>query len=275
MATVIVPAHNESTVISRCLDSIRAQQGVSKVIVACNGCTDDTVEIVRANYPEFLCLDIATPSKVHALNEAEKYIQSWPVFYIDADVSLSPNTVELITAEMANQKLLLAAPSPDIDISKSPWLVKQFYKIWLKLPYIREGVIATCTFVMTEEGRKRFDKFPEDIFADDCFVRSHFHDSELGNVDGCQVHVSAPKTLWSLIKIKTRSRLGSMVIKSRGYGVKKESPDYSSALSSLLFSKYFFSTVIYIALVLVFRHRANKQFKNINNYKWEVDNSSR
>ena len=70
MATVIVPAHNEATVIRQCLDSLVNQAGLDTLIVACNGCTDDTALLVRTHYPQAICLDIATPSKVNALNEA-------------------------------------------------------------------------------------------------------------------------------------------------------------------------------------------------------------
>ena len=123
MATVIVPAHNEGSVIRRCLDSLVHQKGVERIIVACNGCSDDTVEIVRTHYPDVTCLDISTPSKVNALNEAEKHVTSWPVFYIDADVALSEGAIAVIEAGMKEQNLLLAAPEPVIDTSASSWLV--------------------------------------------------------------------------------------------------------------------------------------------------------
>ena len=54
MATIIVPAHNEETVIADCLNSIVNQTGIDHVIVACNGCTDKTVEIVRSQFPDVI-----------------------------------------------------------------------------------------------------------------------------------------------------------------------------------------------------------------------------
>lgn len=274
MATAIVPAHNESSVIRRCLDSLISQEGLDTIIVACNGCSDDTVDIVRREYPTVVCLDIAKPSKVNALNEAEKHITSWPVFYIDADIAISDGAVKQICEGMKEQNLLLAAPEPQIDTSQSPWLVRRFYDAWLRLPYIREGVIATCTFVISEEGRKRFDEFP-DVIADDGYVRSHFYDHELGNVPGATVYVAAPRTVQSLIKIKTRARLGNIELKARKLGYDKPAPDYGSILPSLLFSRHWLSAVVYIGFVTVFRLRARKQFQNLDNYEWEVDHSSR
>lgn len=274
MATIIVPAHNEATVIRRCLDSLVNQTSVDKIIVACNGCSDNTADIVRKEYPTVLCLDLDIPSKVNALNEAEKHIESWPTFYIDADVSLSEGAVEQVVHGMEEQGLLLAAPEPDIDLSNSPWIVRQFYHTWLRLPYIKDGVVATCSFVISEEGRKRFDHFP-DVIADDGYVRSHFYANELGNVPGSKVFVSAPRTLKSLIKIKTRARLGNMELKARKLGYDKPVPNYKSAFKGVLLSKYWLSALIYLALVSVFRRRADQQFKDLDNYQWEVDHSSR
>ena len=63
MATIIVPAHNESAVIADCLNSIVNQQGVDHVIVACNGCTDNTAESVREQFPDVHCLDLLSLRK--------------------------------------------------------------------------------------------------------------------------------------------------------------------------------------------------------------------
>lgn len=63
MASVIVPAHNEANVIRTCLDSLVNQPGLDTLIVACNGCTDDTAAIVQHEYPQAICLDIALPSR--------------------------------------------------------------------------------------------------------------------------------------------------------------------------------------------------------------------
>ena len=274
MATAIVPAHNECSVIRRCLDSLISQESLDTIIVACNGCSDDTAAIVRSEYPSVICLDIDKPSKVNALNEAEKHINSWPVFYIDADIAISDGAVKCISDGMQENNLLLAAPEPVIDTSKSPWLVRRFYDAWLRLPYIRQGVIATCTFVISEEGRKRFGEFP-DVIADDGYVRSHFYDHELGNIAGAQVFVSAPRTVKSLIKIKTRARLGNVELKARKLGYDKPEPDYGSILPSLLFSRHWLSAIVYIGFVAIFRSRAKQQFNDLDNYQWEVDHTSR
>lgn len=274
MPSVIVPAHNEATVIRACLDSLLKQAGVDRIIVACNGCTDTTAAIVQQEYPQVTCLDIATPSKVNALNEAEKQVLSWPVFYIDADTRLSDNAIQLISSEMAKGKLLLAAPEPVIDTTRSSWIVQQYYKVWLSLPYIQEGVVATCSFVISAEGRQRFVNFPN-IINDDGFVRCQFSAEERGNVPGTQVFITAPQNLKSLIKIKTRARLGNMQLAAAKLCTKAQEKPYSQIMRDKLFSKNFIAVSIYIAIAAVIRLRAKQQLKHLANYRWETDHTSR
>ena len=274
MATIIVPAHNEASVIQACLDSIISQSGVDKIIVACNGCTDTTADIVQKNYPSVHCLDIKTPSKTNALNEAEKYISSFPVFYLDADTRISENAIISITDYLSKNDTLLAAPTPIIDTSKSSWFVKQYYKIWLKLPYISDGVIGTCSFIMSEEGRKRFDHFP-DIINDDGFVRCCFESHERKNIAGTEIYIKAPKTLYSLIKIKTRARLGNMQLEASNLCARPKQANYSSSMKERIFSAQFIPTAVYIVIALIIRIRAAQQFKKLDSYTWEKDLTSR
>ena len=278
MATVIVPAHNEASVIEDCLNSIINQQGIDHIIVPCNGCTDNTVEIVETKYPSIVCLDIEKPSKTNALNVAEEKAKelgiSYPIFYIDADTQLSENAIQHITNAMSNGSTLLSAPTPIIDTSKSSWLVKTYYRVWINLPYIKEGVIATCSFIVSEEGRKRFDKFA-DVIGDDGFIRCHFKNKEISNIEGAEIYIRAPKDIFSLIKIKTRARLGNMELLARNKCPVVENKNYGNVMKSRLLSKDFFSTTIYIFIAMIIRVRAKLQFKKLDNYQWEKDTSSR
>jgi glycosyltransferase involved in cell wall biosynthesis len=274
MASVIVPAHNEASVIQNCLDSIIHQEDVSEIIVACNGCTDNTAELVRKHYPKVICLDIEKPSKTNALNEAERHSTSFPIFYLDADTVIDPKTISNITQQMEQTGLLLTAPTPAIDTSESSWAVKQYYKIWINLPYIKDGVIGTCSFIMSEEGRKRFDQFP-DIINDDGFVRCCFDSHERDNIQDTTIHIKAPKTLYSLIKIKTRARLGNIQLEASNLCARPKQANYSGSIKQRLLSKEFIPTVVYILIALFIRVRASKQFKKLDSYKWEKDLTSR
>lgn len=274
MATVIVPAYNESKVIRRCLDSLLQQDCVDEIIVACNGCQDNTAQIVEQEYPTVTCLDIKTPSKVNALNEAEKLVKFWPVVYLDADLQLWPGAIERALIGMQNNGYLLVSPTPIMDTSNSSWIVKQYYKTHRQLSYVDQGVIGTGTFIMDKAGRARFGAFPQ-VINDDHFVRSQFEEYELANIPESKVTVTAPRNAWSLIKILTRSNLGNIEIDVKGLSIEKEKPAYSRIFLSRLLSRDFLSTAVYLALVITAKTRAKRQFKSLHNYRWEVDNSSR
>lgn len=274
MATVIVPAYNEATVIRRCLDSLSVQAGVEHIIVACNGCRDETAKIVQTEYPWVTCLDIELPSKVNALNEAEKHVKHWPVVYLDADLELSSNGIERVIEGMRERNLLLASPTPKMDTSNSSWPVKQYYKIHRQLSYVREGVIGTGTFVLDRAGRSRFGRFPA-VINDDHFVRCQFEEHEMDNISDSFVTVHAPQNTWSLIKILTRSQLGNMEIAKNSLGLEKPKPSYTREFLPFLFSKDVLSILTYVAIVGVAKMRARKQFGSLQTYSWEVDSSSR
>lgn len=278
MATVIVPAHNEANVIENCLNSIINQKEVDHIIVPCNGCTDNTVEIVKQKYPAVICLDIEKPSKTNALNIAEEKANelgiSYPIFYIDADTRLSENSISLITEKMKQGDILLAAPTPVINTAKSSWLVKKYYQVWTRLPYIKEGVIATCSFIISEQGRKRFKRFA-DVIGDDGFVRCHFKNTEISNIKGTEIYITAPKDIFSLIKIKTRARLGNMELIASSQCPVQEAKHYGSVMKSRLLSREAIPTSIYIIIAFIIRLRAKLQFRKLASYQWETDNSSR
>jgi glycosyltransferase involved in cell wall biosynthesis len=70
MISIIVPAHNESSVIARAL---AAWIGDSRsdgmdVVVVCNGCTDNTAEIARRFGPTARVIESEVARKTHALN---------------------------------------------------------------------------------------------------------------------------------------------------------------------------------------------------------------
>ena len=68
-------------------------------------------------------------------------------------------------------------------------------------------MIGVGVYALSEEGRGRFEEFP-DVIADDGYVRMLFSSSERVHVDDAPVRVYAPARVSDLMRIKTRSRLG-------------------------------------------------------------------
>ena len=116
VTSVIVPAHNEASVVGRALDSLlhEAEPGEFDVIVVCNGCTDDTADTARTR-AGVRVVEIQTASKVAALNAGDEHAQGFPRIYLDADIELSTESLRLVRDALADNPA--AAPLPIVDSS--------------------------------------------------------------------------------------------------------------------------------------------------------------
>ncbi len=105
---VIVPAHNESSIIARTIASLKKIAWPAdrhRIIVVADNCTDETAKIARACGVEALERhDPSLRGKGHALNFAFKQsaVQGWAdaVVVIDADAEVSANLLSAIAARI-------------------------------------------------------------------------------------------------------------------------------------------------------------------------------
>jgi len=203
MISIIIPAHNEEKVIEATLKEllVGVDNGSLEVIVVCNGCTDRTAQIVTSLGDSIKCIETATPSKPQSLNIGDFIASGFPRFYLDADVVLTMDAIHKVSQSLKSGKFLAAAPKMRMDYMNSSWAVQRYYEVWQQLPYVREGIIGTGVYALSEEGRLRFDKFPQ-IIADDEFIRAIFNYKERTSVDNCYSLVRAPKNLRDSLKLK-------------------------------------------------------------------------
>ncbi len=208
MISVIIPAHNEESVIARGLRCIieGVRPGELEVIVVCNGCTDRTAEIARGFREPVRVIEIPHASKTVALNAADKAATGYPRFYVDADVTVGLESVRAMAAVLYDGKALLVAPSVRMNFEGAGWLVRAYYNVWTRLP-CNQVMVGAGVYGLSRKGRDRFKEFPE-VIADDGFVRFRFPESERALVPGAVALVDSPRTLGGLVRIKTRSRLG-------------------------------------------------------------------
>ena len=177
MISVVIPAFNEGAVIGRNLEKMvgGAAPGELEVVVVCNGCTDNTADVARS-FPLVNVIETSVPSKTNALNLGDRAVSGFPRFYVDADVMISLESLRVVARVLGTGQYLAAAPRMEADVSKSNWFVRAFQRVWMQLPYCRQGLIAQA-YGISEEGRRRFGEFPS-ITADDAFVRLHFAPDE-------------------------------------------------------------------------------------------------
>lgn len=278
MISIIIPAYNEADVIERCLRSLtqREVNGGMEVIVACNGCKDNTAALARAVGPSVRVVETQTASKVAALNLGDSVANGFPRIYLDADIEIDLDTIEAIAHVLRTDRAMAAAPKMRVDTSRSSWMVRSFYRIWLRQPYHQQGLIGGGFYAVSEAGRQRFDEFPQ-VIADDEFVRRHFASDERVNPEGLTFTIHAPHRFSDLIKVKTRSRLGRLELMQKY-------PDLRTSGGPKSNSKWFdivknpglwVSGAVYLLVVGLTRSRARRQLRQIGNYQWERDDSSR
>ena len=205
--TIIIPAYNEATVISDCLQSLNAlDHNVYQVIVACNGCTDGTAELVTQNFPFAQVIEIEQKSKIAALRAGEQRAEGFPLLYLDADIVICAADINRLMT-LARDSSGLVVPRPCMDFSGSSWLVRRFYNEWLNSDFVTRLGFGSGTFVLSSSARQRFDDWP-DVINDDGFLRYLFSEDEICIAD-VYARVRAPKRIADLIKIKIRSRYGN------------------------------------------------------------------
>lgn len=278
MISIIIPAHNEANVIARCISAMLdgAAPGQLQVVVACNGCRDQTADIARAFGPGVEVIETPVASKSHALNLADEVAHGFPRFYVDADVVLPYESIVKLAQVLREGHVLAAAPAVKFDVNDRPWTVRAFYSVWSRLPYLRSGMGGSGVLALSEEGRKRFESFPR-LTADDAFARLHFGRAERQTVDGCCSIVSTPRTLASLIKIKTRSQFGNYELRQRFPQLRKnEEVNHKSALVRLAANPLLWpSMTVYLYVKAMAALRTRWKYAHGDHDTWERDDSSR
>lgn len=276
-ASIIIPAHNEGAVIARCLESVTqgAEKGVVEIIVVCNGCNDNTAEIAR-RYEGVTVVELEQASKTAALNAGDKLRSDLPVVYLDADVVLSGQDLQLCLAALGKNGISIASPRIEVDTKQSSFLVRAFYSVWTRLPYFSNcAMVGSGVYALSREGRSRFGSFPE-VIADDGYVRSLFGPDERLTVKAASFRVFAPRDLATLIKIKARVRLGNKQIRDKFPHLTVGGENSASkSIGFLICRPWLLPAVVVYAYVQLRTISIARQRLATGSFGWDRDTSSR
>jgi glycosyltransferase involved in cell wall biosynthesis len=210
MTAIIIAAHNEEPVIGRCLDTIQRAAGAEEfeVIVAANGCTDDTV--AQAEKRKVRVIDLPDSGKAQALNAADAVATRFPRLYLDADMSLSAADVRTLSESLHNGSGLLAcAPKRKLEFTNRPLLVRAYFRIQQRLPVYESSLIGRGAVMISETGRARFIDFPNET-ADDLFLDALYTPDERTIVDAITTTIETPYTTKDLFRRLVRVRRGNI-----------------------------------------------------------------
>lgn len=274
MISVVVPAHNEAELIGAVLGRLLEGPEASEidVVVVCNGCTDETASIARRY--DVKVIELSEASKSAALNAGDRASGGFPRFYVDADIDVT--AADLLRAAQALEPGVHAvSPRMAVDLERRPWAVRAFYDVWLQLPYCK-SLIGSGVYGLDEVGRSRFDEFPP-IIADDLFARLHLQPSERMVVEDATFTLRAPLTVAALVKVKTRSHLGWLQLRSiRPDLFANEDAEHRTALRELARRRHAWPEIgAYILIRQVSRWRAALQHRRGDHGRWERDETTR
>src|SRR4051794_33631161 len=102
MISIVVPAHNESSVIARALSQWVGKPASDEicVVVVCNGCTDDTAKAARLFGPTVHVVESNVASKTCALNLGDQISRVFPRIYVDADIIITVDAIRALAKRL-------------------------------------------------------------------------------------------------------------------------------------------------------------------------------
>jgi glycosyltransferase involved in cell wall biosynthesis len=265
---VIIPAHNEATVLARTLTPLSpyAAAGRLELIVACNACTDGTANTAR-KFPGVRVVEVSEASKIGAMNAADVAAHYWPRLYLDADIEIQPAAVAALFSALDGSGPLASRPEFVYDSRGANWLVRAYYRARFRMPSQRAHLWGAGAYAVTADGHARFGEFPE-LVADDLFVDSLFSEGEKAILHTRPVLVRTPRTVKGLRAVLCRTY--------RGNNQHGTSANVGARLFELLRSvrgpQSALDAAVYIAFALMGRRDSEQRAAQA---PWERDESSR
>lgn len=190
MISVILPAHNEASLIGGCLGALLASDPVPvpvEVIVVANGCSDDTARIARGFADQaqargwgFAVLDLPGMGKPGALNAGDAVARYSARVYLDADVTVGAGVLAGLWRVLDRDEAAYA--SGRVRITGQGATARRYARLWSRVPFMARGVPGCGLFAVNGAGRARWGAFPQ-IISDDTYVRLLFTPRERHLVD--------------------------------------------------------------------------------------------
>lgn len=268
--TVIIPAHNEAAVIARTLASLQPliRCGGIEVIVACNGCTDNTANIAES-FPGVTVIRVPEASKIAALNAADRAATRWPRIYLDADIDITDEALRCTMAALEPRTGLLAArPAFEYDVSGASWPVRAYYRARRRLASTSGSLWGAGVYGISYDGHKRFAEFPR-VVADDLFINNLYEANEKSILPCRPVRVRTPRKAGDLRTTLLRVYRGNAEQKSMTRRGTKRT--LSELIGSVHGPSSAFDAAVYACFAM--SGRSNPCFNEEN--RWERDESSR
>lgn len=274
-ATVIVPAHNESAVIERCLTTLLAGAlpGEFQVVVVSNGSHDGTAALARSFTRHAVeVIELPVSSKIAALRAGLAHAHAGVRVVVDADVQLGTSALrELVSALAAEPRPRAGSPQLAVDTFASSRLVRAYYRTWTRLPYVRTGMIGSGVFAVNASAAPRLATLP-DILNDDEWVRRSFPPRERVTTLATFT-MTAPRTLRALISRNARAHIGNRELDPQNPGNGNNLGDLRQAIQAREVTPT--DALAYLTVVALSRTLAHWRLATGRAHQWSTDHTSR
>jgi glycosyltransferase involved in cell wall biosynthesis len=275
MASVIIPAHNEASALPRLLGALvpNGEKPGHELIVVCNGCSDDTAEVAR-DFSNVRVLEIAEASKAAALAAGDREARHAVRAYVDADVILGIDDLNLVVAAVG-AGALAAAPSRRFNQDGLPRMVAWYYDIWERLPQVKSGLFGRGVVVLSETARQRLVTLPT-VMSDDLLMSEAFEPYERRVIADAVVTIRPPRTVKDLVLRRIRVATGNAEMDERNLR-QAESRTTLGALMAMMRRSPLLApkVVVFMAVASVARLGARKRIQAGDFKTWLRDESSR
>lgn len=226
-ASVVIAAHNEGAGLFGTLHALLSGAGMGEfeVVVAANGCTDDTAAVARS-CSGVRVLELPVADKAQAINAADQTVAAFPRIYLDADIRLASADVRKLCAALeqcggdapdARLEVLAVSPRRRVVTRGRPLVVRAYFAVNARLPAFDDALFGRGVIVVSERGRRRFERFPA-VIADDLYLDSLFAGHEKRVVSEVEVVVAAPPTARELLSRLERVRRGNLQLRASHTG---------------------------------------------------------
>jgi hypothetical protein len=281
--SVVIPAHNEQSVIGRCLEALTSATTKAavpcslEIVVVCNGCTDETAA-VASRFPDLTVIEIPEPSKVAALNAGDGVVTTFPRIYLDADSELSNQSAwSLLSIAGDHPDPVIVSASVKPDLGGCSFLARSFSRCAQRTSFGEFGIIGRGVYALNEPGRARFDKFPK-LMGDDFFVASLFNTDEQIIDAFAKVVVRPPGDLCSLVRVRSRIYYGNReagLERSHFVSPQQGWRNFAYAARQARSFVQVFDLAVYASVNLAAKRTASRIASVGESPKWERDNASR
>ncbi len=274
LGSIIIPAYNEQAIILRTLDTLLADAApdLFEVIVACNGCTDDTAKIVRSSQHQVEVLECELAGKAAAIVEAERVATVLPRIYLDADVELTTQAACAILTELANGAIAARPPAKYLD-GDSTFFVRHYWAARQRIPSLSAELCGAGVYGLSAVARSRFDEFPH-VTGDDLFAARIVSADEVTIIDTDPVVVRIPRTVRNQLNVLRRVTRGNRQFAAAfpALAINTTAATRSGLISSCHTVREYFDFAVYASFAVAARLLVRLERKPV---RWERDDSTR